>query len=112
MEKKKGRFTVVSEPSSSDKSQTKSQTKSKGKKPRKKDNESLRIKVLKVNAREEQKNIAINKVLGIEDRIDTLNLDIISLDETRFKKKKEILMLNKELIRMTQKYAGLFPGRS
>jgi hypothetical protein len=103
---------VVSESSDKRTSDKRTSDKKRSKKPRRKDNESLRIKVLKVNAREEQKNIAIKKVIGIEERIDKLNLDIISLDETRFKKKKEILMLSKELNRMAQKYAPLFPGRS
>jgi hypothetical protein len=101
---KKGRFTIerISGPVK------KTSIKKKSKKPRKKDNESLRIKVLKGNAREEQKKTAIEKVLTIEQRIEKLNLDIISLDDIRLKKKKEILSLNKELSRMTVKYSNLF----
>ena len=102
---RRGRFTIES-------SKEPRTIKKKSKKPRKKDNESLRIKVLKGNAREEQRKTAIEKVLTIEQRIEKLNIDIISLDDIRLKKKKEILSLNKELTRMTVKYSDLFVNRN
>jgi hypothetical protein len=102
---RKSRFVVT-------KVEKKVETKKVKKKQRKRDTESLRINVLKGNARETQKKVAIDKVLDLEERLELLNLDIIQLDEIRFKKKKEILKLNKELIRMTKKYKPLFPGRT